>query len=550
MRTPELDITLVLNEMKVAVTEDSGGDEPYVWLLGFKVDADTLRPPSPGSLIPTLGVRTFVGAPSIPWLAGPNSVNAPAVIPIMPALGTRQFPLRPALLDIGEWFDGLAGIVCLLWDQDAFSPSTSEAGHAAFNRVFGDTLARELTTLLNGDPGYDAALNRDAAGNSLPDPAGGFTLPWRLGRLEDDGAMKNAVIEVTVRLKTGVEGPIRDALTDAAGWDEILDPDDLLGADAVAFTGKSLANSTQALSLRFTDDGADYTATGFASGSRVRHHQLAATVLSMTRTFAQSVPVQTRVCWFAPRVYTATAFRQVTTTRFQVVSLGGEAPTRIRWFLDETPLDGGSGSVPVTLDGVSAITGSPAAALAASYFGGPGALSFTANGGVLDLTNTAGDGVFSGTVRAQISYPGDPDLMPTVPTSFDKLLDRGYVLSRDVSIITVDIDMDAQYIEDVRRCSKTVKDIDLKRIPVNFGKGKINPGDPPPDWLSLSDLVREEDAFVRLLGRQRVSPQIDVQRLEADSSAQRLRSLEVIRDEGLVSEAEYLASRARILAEI
>ena len=76
MRPPELDVQFSLYELDCKTTEDSGGDEIYMWALGFKVDADTLGPPSI-SLAPTLGVQIFQGIPSFPFIVGPDDeINA------------------------------------------------------------------------------------------------------------------------------------------------------------------------------------------------------------------------------------------------------------------------------------------------------------------------------------------------------------------------------------------------------------------------------------------------------------------------------------------
>ena len=49
--------------------------------------------------------------------------------------------------------------------------------------------------------------------------------------------------------------------------------------------------------------------------------------------------------------------------------------------------------------------------------------------------------------------------------------------------------MNQEYYDDVAACARTVKDIDLKRIPVNWGKAKIDPGD-PPNWRLMLEEVQ------------------------------------------------------------
>ncbi|WP_182112524.1 MULTISPECIES: hypothetical protein [unclassified Actinotalea] len=542
MRPNELDVTLHLDQVLVNKTEDSGGDDPYLWVLGFKVDADTIGPPAVGTLVPTIGVRTVVGPPSLPWLVGPGSVNAgPTPLTIPATLGTRSLRLRPALIEGAGWFDGLAGIVALVWDQDAFAPSTSEAGHAAFNAAFGPALAHELQTLLQGDPGYDAALNTDAAGNPLPDPPEGFGLPFRIRRMADPAGLSNAVRELTRRVKGAIRGPIRSALTDAAGWDEIIDPDDLLGADAAVFTGRQLSASQQSIVLRYTDDEADYEIRGGARATRVRQHRLASSVISLTSTYADSASVTTRVCWFPERTYVATATRLTSTTRLQVLNIGNAAPVEVRWFLDETPLPAPTGAVPVQLSGVAAITGGPGKPLADAFPGGPGTLAYSCSGTTLDLSNAAGDGVWSGTVRAILAYAGDPPLIPPFPASSQDIWDRGYELVEDLSIVTVEVRMDSQYVADVKRCLGTVKDIDLKRIPVVLGP-RIDLGDPHPNWSVLQEVAREQDLFASLVERTREEVRGGI---ASRLSAEQLRTLDTLRVEGLLTGEEVATIRAR-----
>src|SRR6266496_1464204 len=175
MRPQELDVTLSLFRLDCKTMEEDG-DEPYMWILGFKVDAETLGPPPPDSILPSLGVRVFQGPPHFRHvLPYDQETEEGKSYPIPPNLGTRAFRLKPALLPLAGWFPGLAGIVCLLWDQDGFAPSTSEAGYDKFKALFGPALSVELTSLING--GYDDPLSRDANGNIMPNLAGGQSLP-------------------------------------------------------------------------------------------------------------------------------------------------------------------------------------------------------------------------------------------------------------------------------------------------------------------------------------------------------------------------------------
>ena len=133
MRPSEKDVTFSLYQLDCKKLQESA-DEPYMWILGFKVDADTIGPPPVGSLLPFLGVQTFEGIPASPYLLGAGSISNPGPIPIPSALGTRSCRLKPALMATGDWFPGLVGVVVFLWELDNFSPSTSEVGYKKFKQ--------------------------------------------------------------------------------------------------------------------------------------------------------------------------------------------------------------------------------------------------------------------------------------------------------------------------------------------------------------------------------------------------------------------------------
>ena len=107
MRPNELDLTYVLETLECITTEDddSGGlfggdgDEPYLWAVGFKIDATTLGPPPPGNpLVPSLNVQIIQGAPFFKHVVGAGHVHENQTVQISPILGTRSFRLSPARL--------------------------------------------------------------------------------------------------------------------------------------------------------------------------------------------------------------------------------------------------------------------------------------------------------------------------------------------------------------------------------------------------------------------------------------------------------------------
>ena len=494
MRPPEIDVTFALYELACKTTEDDETDEPYMWILGFKVDADTLGPAAPGSLVPSLGVKVIEGMPAFPNL---GKIDAGEANGIPAALGTRSFRLKPALLPLAGWFPGIAGLVSLLWDQDNFDPGTAEAGHKKFNQLFGPALSTELNNLLSG--GYDDPLSRDANGNVTPAPAGGPTVVWRLARLRDAGGRKNAVKAITSAVKDAIINRIKDAIIDEAGLDELFDPDDLLGVDAQVFLGDELS-STRNFALSYTDDDADYSVKGYATSYRVNVAKLDSTVLKADRVFDRDKGLWLQVCWFGTKLYWATAYKIQTTIRFEIRALVGAAPTSIRWFVDDTPIAEGQGSIPVNFESVDIYEGPPEDALAPFYPAGPGVLTYNAAGPILDISNASGTGVFYGKVRAVYAYAGDPSLFPPPPPRpVGELLDLGYSQEAELGIHSVDLEMNDEYRTDISRCKRIASEIDRKHIAVYLGK-RIDPGDPPPFRQAVLDRVKSSGALANALG--------------------------------------------------
>lgn len=498
MRPPEQDVTFVLYQLDCLATNDSGGDEPYMWILGFKVDADTIGPIQVGSLLPTLSVQVFEGAPASPYLLGTRSVDAPATIVIPPALGTRAFRLRPDLLITGSWFGGLAGVIALLWDQDAFSPATAEAGFNAFKHALGPALAGELNNLIGG--GYDAQLAQDENGNVVSSPgANQLPLEWRLDRLGIPGARKNAVKSLTDNVKGQLTSAVRDALQSAAGFDELIDPDDLLGVGSQVYLGQELSSSLQNFTMDFTDD-ASYTAHGHAAGSRVRLARLDSAVVGVEKTFDGMITRQMQVCWFPPREYSTFAFKVKTTTRFELLNLGGEPPSAVRWFLDDKELTGSSGSATVNFESADQFFGPPQDALGFKYPGGGSALTYQRTGSAIQVSNQGGEGVYFGKVTALYAYPGDPPLFPSPDLALAQLRKTCYEQTADLSVIAVELAMDAAYQHDVKQCKRVVDEIDRKHIAVNYGKAMIDPGDPPRDRQSIVERVAADARVANAVG--------------------------------------------------
>ena len=481
MRPPELDLTFMLEHLDCFETEDSGGDEPYLWIVGFKVDAETLGPPPPGSLIPSLNVQIFPGPSFFKHVVGAGEVNAGETHPIAPPLGVRSFSLKPALLPVAGWFTGLAGVICLLWDEDGFSPSTSEAGFNRFKQVIGPALTNQLNAMMNGD--YDEALAKDGNGVPIPNWQQLVSLPWRLDRLEDPHGRKNALAELVRRVKGEISGAIEDAVVNAAGLDELIDPDDLLGAQAQVDVGQELAGM-RPFELRFTEDEADYRVRGRSIGSPAHRVKLVSSTSETDRKLDSLVSIWTSFCSWPQSLYWAMAYLVRPAIRFELKALLGPPPASVRWFIDDRPLSSGPSALAVKFS-PPRVFGLPSEnPVAKRYPGGPGTLTCRADGATLEVVAN-GLGTFSGKVRALYAFSGDPSLFSSPePTNIGELLARGYDTGADFEIATLDVNMDDRYIADFQRCAReAIAKHLVQYVPINWGK-KFDPPD-PPDWREI-----------------------------------------------------------------
>jgi hypothetical protein len=421
---------------------------------------------------------------------GPNqSLGAPATIPIPPALGIRSFTLRPALIPGVGWFDGMAGVVCLLFEQDRFSADTSHAAYLRFKEAFGPALSAELTKLLN-DGTYDDALSRDVNENVVSVPSG---VTWRLARLRDAGGRQNAVKAIRDNVRDQINAQVTEAVlqhvTEKQAWYQLTDPDDSLGAEVQVYLGDELGTLAQDFNLSFTDDEANYVVRGHVSASLATIAKLDSAVTSVERKVDGLLDMWLRVCHFAPRIYWAYSYRLNTTTRFELRNIVGPPPSSVRWFLDNQPIAEGDGTITVHFEPINNYVGPPEDALATKYQGGYAPLKTRASGTILDIWNEAGDGVYFGEVKALYAYPDDPSLFPVPELSVDRLFERGYERESGLTIFGVELVMGDDYNTDVQSCKRIVKEIDRKRIPQYVGKPKVDPGDPPPYREALLERV-------------------------------------------------------------
>lgn len=524
MRPSELDLTYTLETLECFATEDddSGGlfggdgDEPYLWAVGFKVDATTLGPPPPGNpLVPSLNVQIIQGAPFFKHVVGAGHVKHGQKVQISPLLGTRSFRVSPTRLPVAGWFPGVAGVICLLWDEDAFSPSTSEAGFKKFVEVLGPELSTQFNALMAGT--FDAELAKDANGVTIPNAASFANLSGRLARLRDPAGRKNGVDALIKQAKENIKSKVTDALVDAAGLDELLDPDDLLGAEAQVNLGDEL-DGTLPFSLDFSDDEAHYRIRGRCFGKPAHRVELGTVPREDSRNFDRLVALQPTICG-KQGYYIGQVYRVGSAVRCELNAIQGPPPSQVRWFIDDKPIAAGTSTVTVNYSPPGLQGFGPAGSLATDFPPGPGTLTCVASGTTLDI-RANGSGVFAGMVRALWGFPGDPPLVPAAPPANPlEDLALGYDTSADIELATLDLVMGPDFDADLSECiRKRLRRFTVKYVPAWTGTFL----EPPehPDWreqirtarraaqdlLALTQVVHFTPGAMTVLSRQPPAP--------------------------------------------
>ena len=150
-----------------------------------------------------------------------------------------------------------------------------------------------------GRRAFDAELAKDANGVTIPDAASFATVPGRLARLRDPAGRKNGVDALIKRAKENISSQVTAALKHAAGLDELIDPDDLLGAEAQVNLGDELFGM-QPFTLEFTDDDANYRIRGRSFGKLAHRVDLIEIPREDSRSFDRLVALQPTICGKKP----------------------------------------------------------------------------------------------------------------------------------------------------------------------------------------------------------------------------------------------------------
>lgn len=125
-----------------------GSAEPYLWVVFFKVDGETLSVSEALTLNGNAFIQTTPGSHGN---LGPGNVDAGDTITISAALGhfhtqLRPIPVPPAFHSVTEDLSGQIGAIVVLMEEDNVSDDGAEAGHQALNNA----VAARINQLIAG----------------------------------------------------------------------------------------------------------------------------------------------------------------------------------------------------------------------------------------------------------------------------------------------------------------------------------------------------------------------------------------------------------------
>jgi hypothetical protein len=132
-----------------------GSAEPYLWTVFFKIDGDTVALTESLTLS---GTPTVVATPGSHGNLGDTDVDAGDDLSIPSAIGDWSPFLTPIPVPaslkplVGDDLPGVAGVVCVLMEEDNVTDDGAEAGHAALNTAVASALADIIATRSFSNP--------------------------------------------------------------------------------------------------------------------------------------------------------------------------------------------------------------------------------------------------------------------------------------------------------------------------------------------------------------------------------------------------------------
>jgi hypothetical protein len=132
-----------------------GSAEPYLWTVFFKIDGDTVALTESLTLS---GTPTVVTTPGSHGNLGDTDVDAGDDITIPSAVGEWNPFLTPIPVPeslrplVGDDLPGVAGVVCVLMEEDNVTDAGADAGHAALDAAVTSALTDIIATRSFSNP--------------------------------------------------------------------------------------------------------------------------------------------------------------------------------------------------------------------------------------------------------------------------------------------------------------------------------------------------------------------------------------------------------------
>jgi hypothetical protein len=243
-RVEALNVNVNLSKLTLHETEDTHGDEPFLWTVFFKLDGDTVNFQSKSiSFLPTVSSTSG----SHRNITSETNVGSGRTLNIPSWVGKYSTVLKtirgfdPSLVRDATMF----GLLVVAWDEDGFTDAAIEAGRLALVKNFGPGLDALI------QPHFGEILFAAAAGNKQ--------------------ALTDILTQIQKDLRDNLAAAAKKAIEAAEHeWSKIVfegGQDDKLGLELKTFSFKELlaAKGSIPLDLRFKDDEAHYQVKGSLS---------------------------------------------------------------------------------------------------------------------------------------------------------------------------------------------------------------------------------------------------------------------------------------------
>lgn len=213
----DLKVDLKLDRIKCYDEGDGPGNaEPYLWVVYFKIDGETVVVNSDGPAAPFLqGPPVVVGTPGNHANLGNTDVDEGDTVAIPAIIGEfhtemRRIPLTTPIAGV-ESVGGMLGCVVILMEEDNTSSSAIAQGHDALDSSVRDRIAAVMATLSIAHPEpteEEIEALSDRVADAVKDAIGEgvSVLSWLAGFGNMDDEIGSAVFRFSHSQLEGMQG--------------------------------------------------------------------------------------------------------------------------------------------------------------------------------------------------------------------------------------------------------------------------------------------------------------------------------------------------------